>query len=185
MNAFNVANNENNFLFAFDETKTYLKNIISIIIESPKTIKNKLKNSNNKETYTQTEITKIKNNINNIYQKIDDLCVSLKNNEYFKEEYFDFRDIGDMIKDILNRDINSITKSDLDFILLLLNDFTQLIECKVELIENNEFNVEKFKSIYNDYLTTFNKSKTYYYENIYDESIDDELFIEYSNVLLG
>ena len=42
-----------------------------------------------------------------------------------------------------------------------------------------------FSSEYNTYLTRFNKSKAYYYENIFGQSIDDELFIEYSNILLG
>ena len=48
------------------------------------------------------------------YQKIDELCGTLKNNEYFKDEYYNFRDISDMIKDILNN-TDSVKKSDLDF----------------------------------------------------------------------
>ena len=118
------------------------------------------------------------------YQKIDELCGTLKNNEYFKDEYYNFRDISDMIKDILNN-TDSVKKSDLDFISLLLDDFIKFISHKNRLIENNEFSPLKFSSEYNTYLTRFNKSKAYYYENIFGQSIDDELFIEYSNILLG
>ena len=69
-------------------------------------------------------------------------------------------------------------------ILELVTDFSEIISYKYRLIENNDFDETIFESKYNEYLTNFNKSKSYYYENICDESIDDELFKEYSRIIM-
>ena len=120
----------------------------------------------------------------NLYQDLDLLAISLKENELFYDEYFDFCEIKDMIKDTFDRDLSSINNDDFEFILDLVTDFSEIISYKYRLIENNDFDETIFESKYNDYLINFNKSKSYYYENICDESIDDELFKEYSRIIM-
>ena len=112
-----------------------------------------------------------------MYNLVDSIANLLKEDDFFYDEYFDFCEIQDMIKDTLNRDL--IKKSDLVFILVLV-----LIYYKLNLKENNEFNVDDYESVYNLFLTKFNESQTYFYENICDETIDDDLFIEYTNIIM-
>ena len=72
----------------------------------------------------------------------------------------------------------------MEFLLQLVKDFSEIINIKIGLIENEEFDDEKYESEYNSYLNRFNKSKNYFYENICDEDIDEDLFIEYANIIV-
>ncbi len=120
-----------------------------------------------------------------LYHEMDLLANLLKENELFYDEYFDFCEIRDITKDTLDRDFSLIDDGDFDFILKLVVDFSKLINYKIKLLESGTFDEETFQSGYYDYLTGFNKSKTYYFENICDESIPDDLFVEYADIIMG
>ena len=170
--------------------------IAEIVLKPSRYLLNKLNSlhSNNEEKYQKNheilinEYVELKNKFDNdkinLYQDLDLLAISLKENELFYDEYFDFCEIKDMIKDTFDRDLSSINNDDFEFILELVTDFSEIISYKYRLIENNDFDETIFESKYNEYLTNFNKSKSYYYENICDESIDDELFKEYSRIIM-
>ena len=167
-----------------------LKKIAEIISKPSKYILNKL-NSNSTATEditdeshnTENTIIEIENNKKlEIYNFLDSIANLLKEDDFFYDEYFDFCEIQDMIKDTLNRDL--IKKSDLVFILELVLNFSNLIYYKLNLKENDEFNVGDYESIYNLFLTKFNETQTYFYENICDETLDDDLFIEYTNIIM-
>lgn len=120
-----------------------------------------------------------------LYNTMDSLAESLKKNESFYDEYFDFCEIQDMIKYTLDRESSLIKDSDLEFILKLVKNFSDLINHKIDLIENEEFDDKKFESEYNSYLTGLNESKIYFFENVCDETLDDDLFIKYTNIIMG
>ena len=167
-----------------------LKKIAEIISKPSKYILNKL----NSSSTTVEDITEIQNTENiiieiddnkkfKIYDLVDSIAKLLKGDEFFYDEYFDFCEIQDIIKDTLNRDI--IKKTDLLFIRVLVLNFSKLIYYKLDLKENNTFNVDDYESVYNLFLTKFNESQFYFYENICDETLDDDLFIKYSNIIMG
>lgn len=167
-----------------------LKKIAEIISKPSKYILNKLNSSSTATEDITDEIHNTENTIieieNNkkleMYNLLDSIANLLKEDDFFYDEYFDFCEIQDMIKDTLNRDL--IKKSDLVFILVLVLNFSNLIYYKLNLKENDEFNVDDYESIYNSFLTKFNESQTYFYENICDETLDDDLFIEYTNIIM-
>lgn len=186
----------NNQYLDFKDLEDYLELIAEIVLKPSRYLLNKLNSlhSNNEEKYQKNheilinEYVELKNKFDNdkinLYQDLDLLTISLKENELFYDEYFDFCEIKDMIKDTFDRDLSSINNDDFEFILELVTDFSEIISYKYRLIENNDFDETIFESKYNEYLTNFNKSKSYYYENICDESIDDELFKEYSRIIM-
>lgn len=169
------------------ENIRHILKVISEIISKPsKYILDKLtpNSSNTKNNFQQDSQKLINENKLKLYNSMDSLSNSLKDNKMFYEEYFDFCEIQDMIKDTLNRDYALIENSDLKFILELITDFSQLINYKIDLIENDEFNEDEFKLKYNSYLTSFNNSQIYFYEHICNESLDDDLFTEYTNIIV-
>ena len=111
----------------------------------------------------------------------DKICELLKEDELFYDEYYDFCEIQDIVKITLNRELIEITSSDLNFISRIFNDFFEFIECKIQLIDNDD--LDKIESEYNSYLTLFNNSKIYFYENICDDTIDNDIFLEYCNII--
>ena len=167
-----------------------LKKIAEIISKPSKYILNKLnfgstatEDITDEIHNTENTIIKIENNKKlEMYNLLDSIANLLKEDDFFYDEYFDFCEIQDMIKDTLNRDL--IKKSDLVFILVLVLNFSNLIYYKLNLKENDEFNVDDYESIYNLFLTKFNETQTYFYENICDETLDDDLFIEYTNLIM-
>lgn len=165
-----------------------LKKIVETISKPSKYIFNKL---NSSSTTTEDITDKIQNTENIIieiddnkkfemYNLVDSLAKLLKEDDFFYDEYFDFCEIQDIIKDTLNRDV--IKKSDLMFILVLVLNFSKLIYYKLNLKEN--FNADDYESVYNLFLTKFNESQIYFYENICDETLDDDLFIKYTNIIM-
>lgn len=134
--------------------------------------------------YHELEV-EFNNNKLNLYQEMDSLANSLKENELFYDEYYDFCEIKDLTKDTFDRDFSLIKDEDFEFILDLVVNFSKIINYKIKLLETDCFDEEKFQSEYYDYLTGFNKSKTYYFGNICDDSIDDELLVEYMNIIMG
>ena len=157
-----------------------------LLLFDEKKIKNKKKFSLNSLSYVfqHYEQFEIDNNKKiEMYELMDSIANLLKEDDFFYDEYFDFCEIQDMIKDTLNRD--SIKRFDLVFILILVLDFSKLVCHKLDLKENNTFNVEGYESAYNLFLTKFNESQIYFYENICDETLDDDLFIEYTNIIMG
>lgn len=181
-----------------EEFKECLIIIVEIISKPPRYILNKLRditsstktenksvNSNDiNSQYDERELEEFNDNKIMLFKKMDNISGSLKSNENCYNEYFDFCEIKDMTQDILNRDISIITEADLDFILDLFKNFFRIIDYKFTLLKTDTFNAEEFKSKYNSYLTHFNNSKTYYYENICNDSIDNELFQQYSNIIM-
>ena len=115
---------------------------------------------------------------------MDSLSESLKKNQLFNDEYFDFCEIQDITKYTLNRRETLIANSDFEFHLELIISFSDMINYKIDLIEKNKFDEKEFESKYNSYLTIFNNSKTYFYENICDETLDDDLFIKCINSIM-
>ena len=165
-----------------------LKKIVETISKPSKYIFNKL---NSSSTTTEDITDKIQNTENIIieiddnkkfemYNLVDSLAKLLKEDDFFYDEYFDFCEIQDIIKDTLNRDV--IKKSDLMFILVLVLNFSKLIYYKLNLKEN--FNADDYESVYNLFLTKFNESQIYFYENICDETLDNDLFIKYTNIIM-
>ena len=165
-----------------------LKKIAEIISKPSKYILNTLNfSSTTTEDITDkiqnTEIIIIEIDDNKkfeMYNLVDSIAKLLKEDEFFYDEYFDFCEIQDIIKDTLNRDV--IKKSDLMFILVLVLNFSKLIYYKLNLKEN--FNADDYESVYNLFLTKFNESQIYFYENICDETLDDDLFIKYTNIIV-
>lgn len=165
-----------------------LKKIAEIISKPSKYILNTLNfSSTTTEDITDkiqnTEIIIIEIDDNKkfeMYNLVDSIAKLLKEDEFFYDEYFDFCEIQDIIKDTLNRDV--IKKSDLMFILVLVLNFSKLIYYKLNLKEN--FNADDYESVYNLFLTKFNEFQIYFYENICDETLDDDLFIKYTNIIM-
>lgn len=182
--------NQNNYLSVnLEDIEEILKIIADVITKSPKYFINKITSSSTTAVelkYETKDFQKTNHNINNeeIYDTMNSIASLLKKNELFYDEYFDFCEIQDMTQDTLNRDESLIKKSDLEFLLQLVKDFSEIINIKISLIENEEFDDEKYESEYNSYLNRFNKSKNYFYENICDEDIDEDLFIEYANIIV-
>lgn len=186
----------NNQYAGFKDLEDYLELIAEIVLKPSRYLLKKLNSLhvNDEEKYQKNhemfinEYDELKNKFDNdkinLYQNLDSLAISLKESELFYDEYFDFCEIKDMIKDTFDRDLSLINNDDFEFILELVADFSEIISYKSVLIENNDFDESIFESKYNEYLTNFNKSKSYYYENICDESIDDELFKEYTRIIM-
>ena len=159
-----------------------LKNIVEIISKPSKYIPDKLNFSSTTADITSDESENIDDNEKSeMYSLMESIADLLDEDNFFYDEYFDFCEIQDMIKDTLDRDI--IKKSDLMFISLLVLNFSQLISYKMNLKENNTFNVDDYESVYNLFLTKFHESEIYFYENICGETLDDDLFIEYTNII--
>ncbi len=169
-----------------ENIKEHLRNIVKIILESPKYLISKIKSEKHDLNYEETlELKEINKNINQLYQIMDEIAILLKESPLFNDEYFDFCEIEDMTKYTLNREYSLIQDSDLEFILKLVKNFSELIDYKIDLIENDDFDEKSFEIKYNSYLTNFNNSQTYFYKNICDESLDDDLFIKYTNIIRG
>ena len=180
----------------FEVLEDYLELMAEIVLKPSRYLLKKLSllhdNKDNYQTNHEmliNEYNELKNKFDNdkinLYQNLDSLAISLKENDLFYDEYFDFCEIKDIIKDTFDRDFSLINNEDFEFILALVIDFSEIINYKSELIKNNDFDESIFESKYNEYLTNFNKSKSYYYENICDVSIDDELFKEYTKIIMG
>lgn len=167
-----------------------LKKIAEIISKPSKYILNKLNSSSTAAEAITDEIHNTENIIieiddtkkSEMYTLMDSIAKLLKEDDFFYDEYFDFCEIQDMIKDTLNRDV--IKESDLVFIRILVLNFSDLIYYKLNLKENNAFDADDYESAYNLFLTKFNESQIYFYENICDETLDDDLFIEYANIIM-
>ena len=180
----------NSISIDLENIEEILKKIAEIILKPSKYILNKLNSSStsaeditDKIQNTENIIIEIEDNEKfEMYALVDSIANLLKEDDFFYDEYFDFCEIQDMIKDTLNRDI--IKKFDLMFILELSLNFSNLIYYKLNLKENNEFSVDNYKSVYELFLTKFNESQTYFYENICDETLDDDLFMEYTNIIM-
>jgi len=136
----------------------------------------------NKTQYNQSLIINGEKYLD-LYDSMDWLAINLGKNPSFYDEYFDFCEICDIIKDTLNRD-ELIKQADLEFILNLIQNFSKLINYTIDLMENDAFNERNFNSRYNSYLTNFHKSEIYFYKNICDETLDDDFFSEYSNIIV-
>ena len=180
----------------FEVLEDYLELMAEIVLKPSRYLLKKLSllhdNKDNYQTNHEmliNEYNELKNKFDNdkinLYQNLDSLAISLKENDLFYDEYFDFCEIKDIIKDTFDRDFSLINNEDFEFILALVTDFSEIINYKSELIKNNDFDESIFESKYTEYLTNFNKSISYYYENICDESIDDELFKEYTKIIMG
>ena len=79
-----------------EKIEEYIKNVLKLIQDSSKQVINKITNKNKiKEEITEDEV---KQHILLLYQKMDETSIALKNNDLFHEEYFEFREIEDMIK---------------------------------------------------------------------------------------
>ena len=164
-----------------EKIEEYIKNLLKLIQDSSKQIINKITNKNEiKEGITEDEV---KQHILLLYQEMDETSVALKKNDLFYEEYFEFREIEDMIKYTLNRNLISISESDLKFILNLVINFFKLVESKVNL-KKGSIDKEKFKVKYEEYLSTLDDYKIYFFDRIYDESLDEDVFIKYCNIIM-
>ena len=196
----NVMYQDNSKNINLEDIRQILKVISDLISKPSRYMLNKFKsnqNTLNKEfqnkeyimtTTTETsenQLMKFNAKKIELYDQMDSLSESLRKNKLFDDEYFDFCEIQDITKDTLNRKETVITNSDFKFLLELIIDFSNIINYKIDLIEKNEFNEKDYESKYNSYLTSFNKSKIYFYENICDETLDDDLFIEYTNIIMG
>ena len=186
-----INNYQNDYIcINIENIEEILKKIVEIISKPSKYILDKLNFSSTTADITSDEIQNIENIIieiddnekSEMYSLMESIADLLDENNFFYDEYFDFCEIQDMIKDTLDRDI--IKKSDLKFISLLVLNFSQLISYKMNLKENNTFNVDDYESVYNLFLTKFHESEIYFYENICDETLDDDLFIEYTNIIM-
>ena len=182
-------NQNNNLNVNLESIEEILKIIADAIAKPSKYFIDKIKSDSATAVelnYETKDFHKTNHNINNeeIYDTMNSIAGSLKKNKLFYDEYFDFCEIQDMTQDTLNRDESLIKKSDLEFLLQLVSDFSEIINFKISLIENEEFADEKYESEYNSYLNRFNKSKNYFYENICEEDIDEDLFIEYANTII-
>ena len=164
-----------------EKIEEYIKNVLKLIQDSSKQVINKITNNNKiKEEITEDEV---KQHILLLYQKMDETSIALKKNDLFYEEYFEFREIEDMIKYTLNRNLITISESDLEFILNLVSNFFKLVESKVNL-KKGSFDEEKFKVKYEEYLSNLDDYKIYFFDRIYDESLDEDAFIKYCNIIM-
>lgn len=164
-----------------EKIEEYIKNVLKLIQDSSKQVINKITNKNKiKEEITEDEV---KQHILLLYQKMDETSIALKNNDLFHEEYFEFREIEDMIKYTLNRNLITISESDLEFILNLVMNFFKLVESKVNL-KKDSFDEEKFKVKYEEYLSALDEYKIYFFDRIYDESLDEDAFIKYCKIIM-
>ena len=173
-----------------EDIEEILKKIAEIISKPSKYILDKLKYRSIANEDIGDEINNSENIILEIdadekieiYDLVDNAANLLKEDSFFYDEYFDFCEIQDMIKDTLKRDL--IKESDLEFILSLVLNFFELVFYKLDLKENGVFNEDNYKSSYNLFLTKFHQSQIYFYENICDETLDDDLFMEYTGIIM-
>ncbi len=152
-----------------ENIKKQLDSIIIVISKPQEYVSKKIKTK------------EINDQINRLIKSTDKICELLKEDELFYDEYYDFCEIQDIVKITLNRELIEITSSDLNFISRIFNDFFEFIECKIQLIDNDD--LDKIESEYNSYLTLFNNSKIYFYENICNDTIDNDIFLEYCNII--
>ena len=132
-----------------ENIKKQLDSIIIVISKPQEYVSKKIKTK------------EINDQINRLIKSTDKICELLKEDELFYDEYYDFCEIQDIVKITLNRELIEITSSDLNFISRIFNDFFEFIECKIQLIDNDD--LDKIESEYNSYLTLFNNSKIYFY----------------------
>lgn len=177
-------NYQNNYNIDLEDIKEHLKAIFELILKPSKQVINKIKNKPKPIEFSDNEIQIIRYHMSELYHDMDEISIELKSNDFFYDEYFDFCEIEDMIKFTLNRNLSLITESDFEFISELIKDFYNLIDFKLTLVENKVYDDEKFKHRYNRYLSDFDKSKTYFYKNICDETLDDDLYIKYCNIIM-
>lgn len=123
-----------------------------------------------------------------LFIKLDKLSKLLKENQdIFPNEYYDCLELNDMIKYILKRENSLIKQEDINFVRDIHNSFFDLILFKLNLLKDNncEFN-EIFYDNFNPKYDSFNndliKFKEYFYNNIYQESFDEQDVIDYLNV---
>ena len=182
----NYYQNNVNFTIDLENIGNYLNCIVRLISEPPKKAIDKIINKtkvSEENSYNDLEL-EINNKIFNMYQNMDEIAFLLKDNDFFYEEYFDFREIQDMIKDTLERDFSEVTNDDLGFIISLIRNFSDLIGCKILNADNNQFNEENYELKHQSYFSNLNELKTYFYENISDEIINEESFLEYSGIIM-
>lgn len=177
------AANQNNINYNVDleDIKKYLEKIVELISRPPKYVLNKI--TNKTKNQDETDEKEFEYYMNLLNQKIELLSDALYKSKFFYDEYYDLCEIKDLFKYTLNRDLSTIKYSDLEFIIKLFKDFFEILDYKLTLLENNKFDEKLFESKYEIYLSTFNKSKTYFYNEIYDETMDDSLFVEFCNLI--
>lgn len=173
--------NSEKFNMDLEKIEEYLKNVLKLIQNSSKQVINKITYKNKNEELAENEI---KQHISILYQKMDETSIALKKNDLFYDEYFEFCEIEDMIKYTLNRNFLIISESDLNFILNLVMNFSELIKFKVNLINDDSFDEEKFEVKYGRYSSAMDDYKTYFFDNICDETIDEDTFIKYCNIIM-
>jgi hypothetical protein len=159
---------------SYIDLEDHLNAISEMVSKHSKNLVNTRKNK-----HCEYEIREIRHQIFNLYQEMDEIAEELKKNDLFYDKYFDFLEIEDIIKYTLDRDLRLITESDFDFISKLIKDFYNLTYFKNEVFDN-----EKFETRYDSYLSDFNDSKTYFYNNICDETMDEDLFIKYCSIIM-
>ena len=160
--------NRTEFNIYLEKLEEYIKNVLKLIQNFSKSVINKI----------------TPNHISILYQKMTETSNALKMNDLFYDEYFEFREIEDMIKYTLNRNISIISESDLNLILNLLINFSELIEFKINLIKDNSFNKKKFDVKNEEYSSTLDEYKLYFFDNIYDETLDEDTYVKYCNLIM-
>lgn len=160
----NVYQSNANVCVDAENIKKCIKSISDLIFKSSKYVSNKI------------EVNKTKH-------EMECLAGLLERSEFFQEEYFDFSEIQDMITYALNRDFSVIKRADFDFILEIVNNFSDLINFKIALLEKDSFDEKKFKLQYDLFLSNMAGSKIYFYDAVCTEDIDEELFVEYCNII--
>ena len=112
----------------------------------------------------------------------------------FKEEYFDFILINDMLENILNKSLKNISIEHINFLSELFNLFFDLIDFKIDLIKKNNFELsnEFFNTYffkYSKFEELFKKYQYYFLDNICDKyskgqiSSDEDKFSIFYNEL--
>lgn len=166
-----------------EKIEEYIKNVLKLIQDSSKQVINKI-TTKNKTVTEEINENKIKHNITLLFQEMNEISIALKMNDLFYDEYFEFCEIEDMIKYTLNRNLLILSESDLDFILNLVINFFYLIQFKVNLIKNNSFDEKKFEEKYEEYSSTLDEYKLYFFDNICNEKIDENTFRKYCNIIM-
>lgn len=184
-----VNNYQNNVNFSIDleNIENYLNKIVELISTPSKKVINKIidKTKSSNEPSHDGYLNEINVKINNLYHNMDEIVILLKNNNFFNDEYFDFCEIQDMIKDTLNRDLIKITNDDLAFVIDLIRNFSDLVGYKIMLAENTNFNNKDYKLKHQSYFSNLNELKSYYYDNIYGGIVDEDLFLTFSQIIMG
>ena len=170
-----------------ENTQEVIKKIISSINESV----------NNFYNESKEKISEIKFNLNKdkLFKSINNYLFNLKELDEFKEEYFDFILINDMLENVLNKSLKNISIEHINFLSELFNLFFDLIDFKIDLIKKNNFklsneffNTYSFK--YSKFEELFKKYQYYFLDNICDKysrnqisSNEDKFSIFYNELL--